>query len=431
MSGEPVIICVDDERVVLDSLIVELRQRIHNCAIEAAENGAEALELIEELLADGCEVPVLVSDYIMPSMKGDELLRRVRELSPATRTVMLTGQASTEGIINAINQASLYRFIAKPWDTEDLVLTVNSAIDSFQKDRALRDLLAELEDRVRVRTAELSLAKERAEATLAELRDAQDQLLQSEKMAALGQLVAGVAHEINTPIGTALTSTTHLAEKTTELAEKFRGSLLRKNDLASFVDTAMEITGLVTSNIQRAAHLVQSFKQVAVDQTSEMRREFELGEYIDEIVLSLSPRVRQTPHSVSYACPPDVMMDSYPGPLAQVLTNFICNALEHAFSHDGETAGHLRITVTAPTGSEAQIEVADDGKGIDPEILPKVFEPFFTTRRNAGNTGLGLHITFNIVTQTLGGTVAVESVPGAGTRFTLRLPRVAPAGEGN
>ncbi|CAO3430083.1 PAS domain-containing sensor histidine kinase [Azospirillum doebereinerae] len=267
-------------------------------------------------------------------------------------------------------------------------------------------------------------AREEAERALGELRAAQESLIQAETMASLGQLVAGVAHEINTPIGIALTAASHIGEQAQMLNDRFAGGTLRKSDFTDFLAGLGEGVRLLMANIDRAAALVQSFKQVAVDQSSGDRRVFDLGGYVAEILFSLRPRLKRTRLTVALDCAEDLTMDSYPGALGQVLTNLVINAVLHAYPDGG--AGTIRIAAQPDGPDRVRIDFLDDGAGIPPENLSKVFEPFFTTKRGQGGSGLGLHIVFNTVTGPLGGTVAVQSWPGRGTRFTLHLPREAP-----
>ncbi|MBP2229364.1 PAS domain S-box-containing protein [Azospirillum agricola] len=291
---------------------------------------------------------------------------------------------------------------------------------------ALLTWLYDITDR---KTAEASSirAREDAERALTDLRAAQESLIQAETMASLGQLVAGVAHEINTPIGIALTAASHIGEQAQMLRDRFTCGTLRRSDFTDFLDGLGESARLMMANIDRAASLVQSFKQVAVDQSSGDRRVFDLRGYIAEILFSLRPRLKRTRLTVTVECTEDLMMDSFPGALGQVLTNLVINAIVHAYG-DGGT-GTIRIAGQADGPDRVRIDFMDDGAGIEPEHLSRVFDPFFTTKRGQGGSGLGLHIVFNTVTGPLGGTVSVRSWPGQGTRFTLLLPREAPAAQ--
>ena len=270
---------------------------------------------------------------------------------------------------------------------------------------------------------EIRLSERNLRQTLEQLERAQDQLIQSEKMAALGQLVAGVAHEINTPIGIALTAISFLAEQTTGFGTSYRDGQMKKSTLEAYLRTAHDSSELVRVNIHRAAELISSFKQVAVDQTSERQREFLMRDFLGELLTSLNPEFKRTRHAVEVICPDQVKMRSYPGALAQVVTNLVTNAQLHAFSEEQ----HGRICIDVTAGSEdVAISIVDDGKGIPEDVLPRIFEPFFTTRRGSGGTGLGLHIIYNLIREELCGTINVESVLGQGTRFVVTIPRVLP-----
>ncbi|WP_049976220.1 sensor histidine kinase, partial [Azospirillum sp. B506] len=299
---------------------------------------------------------------------------------------------------------------------------------------ALLTWLYDITDRKAVESAMVQ-AREEAEQALADLREAQESLIQAETMASLGQLVAGVAHEINTPIGIGLTAASHIGEQAQILRERFTGNTLRRSEFLEFLDGLSESSRLLMANIDRAASLVQSFKQVAVDQSSGDRRVFELGSYIQELLFSLRPRLKRTNLKVAVECDDELTMDSFSGALGQVLTNLVINAVVHAYG-DGdrigeraveEPAGTIRITAQADGVERVRIDFIDDGAGIAPEHLSKVFDPFFTTKRGQGGSGLGLHIVFNTVTGPLGGSVSVQSWPRQGTRFTILLPREAPA----
>lgn len=312
------------------------------------------------------------------------------------------------------------------------IVWVLSSWNSIELDgeSALLTWLYDITDRKAAESAMIQ-AREEAEQALADLREAQESLIQAETMASLGQLVAGVAHEINTPIGIGLTAASHIGEQAQALRDRFVGNTLRRSDFLEFLDGLSESSRLLMANMDRAASLVQSFKQVAVDQSSGDRRVFELGSYIRELLFSLRPRLKRTNLKVAVECDDELTMDSFPGALGQVLTNLVINAVVHAYG-DGERlsetpSGTIRITAQPDGSDKVRIDFIDDGVGIAPEHLSKVFDPFFTTKRGQGGSGLGLHIVFNTVTGPLGGTVSVQSWPGQGTRFTILLPREAPA----
>lgn len=259
------------------------------------------------------------------------------------------------------------------------------------------------------------------EATVAELQRTQEHLVEARKLAALGDVVAGIAHEINTPIGNALTCASHIAVSATEIAARLDSGALKKSELTRFLAAAREDAELISANLTVAADLIRGFKQVAVDERSEARRCFALKVYLQDIVANLRPRLKHTPHTVVINCPPDLEIDSYPGAVSQVVTNLILNALDHAF--DGDRPGHVFIDVRALDG-DVEIKVRDDGRGIKPEDLPHIFERFFTTKGHLGGTGLGLFIVESLVRGKLNGDISCESTLGVGTTFTIRMPRV-------
>lgn len=278
----------------------------------------------------------------------------------------------------------------------------------------------------RIREAEDEARKSAQETAKAldDLRRTQESLLQAERLASLGSLVAGVAHEINTPVGIALTSASVLMEATDKVHTAVEGGAIKKSDILKYLETAGESTRLIMNNAYRAAHLIHSFKQIAVDQVSEARRRFELRDYINEVVSSLQPKLKKTRIQVAITCPPDIVLDSYPGALAQVITNLTLNCVEHAFNPDDE--GRIAINVVLE-GDWIEMQVVDNGKGIPPEMLDKVFDPFVTTRRGQGGTGLGLNIVFNLIVKTFAGTISVSSKLGQGASFVLRIPCITPS----
>lgn len=261
-----------------------------------------------------------------------------------------------------------------------------------------------------------------AELQFEELRHTQGILIQSEKLASLGGLVAGVAHEINTPIGIGLTAVTHFVEKLEKFRSLYASDKMSKKDLQKFLDVAGESGQLVYNNLMRAADLVQSFKQVAVDQTSEKPRAFNLAGTIHDILQSLRPKYKNSEVKILVDCPEEIELDSLPGPFSQVLTNLIINALIHGFRDN--RAGNITIVAKSVGKNLVEISVADDGCGIPNENINKIFEPFFTTRRGSGGSGLGLHIVYTLVTARLGGSIECLSVVNQGTKFIIRLARV-------
>jgi signal transduction histidine kinase len=258
-----------------------------------------------------------------------------------------------------------------------------------------------------------------------QLREAQDQLVQREKMAALGGLVAGVAHEINTPLGVAVTAITHAAERVQVLDAAMNAGTLTRGDMRAFLAEMQEAVGLALSNLERGARLVQSFKKVAVDQSSETPREAHLEDLVTDVAASLRPVTRSAGVTVEIDAPGRTRTRVDAGALVQMLTNLVQNACVHAFEgiESPRTVG-IRLRTS---GAGVELLVSDNGSGMDADTAARVFEPFFTTRRSSGGSGLGMHIVHTIVTQRFLGTVRLDSAPGHGTRWTLVLPFGSPA----
>ena len=270
---------------------------------------------------------------------------------------------------------------------------------------------------------ELRASKERAEKALEDLREAQQNLIAAEKLAALGGLVAGVAHEVNNPIGISLTVASSFARRCDDFAREVDAGPLRRSRLDEFLEGGRDAANQLVSNLQRAGELVHSFKQVAVDRSHAERRQFDLRESTDQIIASLRPVLKKSQIALTVDVPAGIMLESYPGSYGQVLTNLFLNSVVHAFP-DGR-AGSVFVEARQ-VRDDVDIFVSDDGIGMSEDVQRRALDPFFTTRRNEGGTGLGLHIIFNLVTQQLGGRLTFESRPGWGTRFRICIPRVAP-----
>jgi len=303
-----------------------------------------------------------------------------------------------------------------------MILVQEDITEKRQNERDILNMNVTLERRVSERTHELEEANNELTVVLENLQRAQQELLRTEKMAALGSLVAGVAHELNTPIGTSVTVASTLQEQTDDILQQYsRG--LRKSALEEYLKNARMGTDLLLRNLSKASELVTSFKQVAVDRTSANRRVFALHEMVSELILTLGPMIRKTKHEVVSDIPEKMMMDSYPGAMGQVMTNLINNAFIHAFG--GDARGTVVISARFFDVDRIEIVVKDNGKGILPVNLGRIFDPFFTTRLGQGGSGLGLNIVYNLIKDVLGGDISVDSVVGKGTIFTILLPRVA------
>ena len=255
--------------------------------------------------------------------------------------------------------------------------------------------------------------------TLDTLQTAQAELIRSAKMAALGNLVAGVAHEISTPVGTAVMTASTLENATQSIAADLKQGEIKRSSFENYLGVAAECSHLMLNNLTRAGELINTFKKVAVDQTSVQKRTFLLKPYIEEVVANLLPQFKKTLHRTQVIGDSTLLIDSYPGSLAQIITNLTTNSLIHAYPDN--QSGVISITIATQLSNIA-LTYHDDGCGIAPEHQSRIFEPFFTTARDTGGSGLGLHLVYNLVTQTLNGNIQMVSTPGQGTTFTITFP---------
>ena len=277
----------------------------------------------------------------------------------------------------------------------------------------------ELKDKLSNRTDALKESNQELLSTLEKLHQFQGQLVESENMASLGDMVAGVAHEVNTPIGLGVTASTLLSDRLLEIKAAFENKTLKSSQLKKFLDEGKENVGIIYRNLSRAADLISSFKKVAVDQSNEDTRLFNVHELLNEVLLTLAPQIKNLPYQIELHCPSDLKVTSKPGPISQILINLILNSIIHGFENKDE--GTITITVMH-LSEQLNITYQDDGLGIEDDMKNKVFEPFTTTKRGSGGSGLGLHLVYNLVTQALGGTIQLESEPGNGVNFEINFP---------
>jgi signal transduction histidine kinase len=322
--------------------------------------------------------------------------------------IMTAMQAITSGDYNRRVQGA---------DARDEVGAMARAVEVFRENAIAKGTT---EDALRA-------SKEKAECALFELNAAQRNLIDAERLAALGGLVAGVAHEVNNPIGISLTVASSFARRTEMFeAELNSGTGLRRSRLEEFVRTSRDAAQQLVGNLHRAGELIQSFKQVAVDRSRAERRQFSLSEATDQIIASLRPALKKASIGLSVEVPEGLIIDGYPGSYGQILTNLFLNAANHAFTEGG--SGAISISARPRGSDDVEIIFADNGAGMTPDVQRQAFDPFFTTRRNEGGTGLGLHIVYNLVTQQLGGRMMLDSRLGQGTTFRIIIPRVAKGG---
>lgn len=290
--------------------------------------------------------------------------------------------------------------------------------------RQIEELNQRLEARVQERTSKLEKANAELGEAMASLQRAQNELVRAEKLAALGSLVAGVAHELNTPIGNSVTVASTLYDKTRDFGNAVVAGKLRRSTLDNYLEDALTGSELLLRSLMQANELISSFKQVAVDQASAQRRRFDLKLVVEEVIATLSPMLKKTPFKLELDLADKVVMDSYPGPIGQVLTNLVTNSLAHAF--EDRDAGVMHLSARRRGLHQVEMVFTDDGVGISESDMKRVFDPFFTTKLGRGGSGLGLHIVYSLVTRVLGGRIEATSRQGSGTRFQISLPMKAP-----
>lgn len=389
------------------------------------------------------EVPILDPEGSeqIGSLKVSESYEDIRDLFTRNLATELVAELVKIGGLAALLFIIIYRLITRHLrtlarDVSDLKPGSSTGPIKLQRRKVRHDELDTLVgsvNRFRSERAEAEDALQRdidkrklIEAAL-HASETQRYLIETERLAALGGLVAGVAHEISSPIGTSLTVASTLAHRSADFTDQIASRQVRRAMLVEFADGCRVAAEQLVANLQRAAGLIQSFKQVAVDRSSDDRRAFDLKFATEQVTASVRPRLLKSQSSLAIEIPSDIIMDSFPGPYGQVLTNLIFNALTHGFAD--RLGGHILIKARRLGMDQVEITFSDDGSGIPEEFQRRIFDPFFTTRRAHGNTGLGLHIVYNIVTQRLGGRITLVSTSGKGTIFCVTLPLLAPSEE--
>ena len=289
-----------------------------------------------------------------------------------------------------------------------------------QAEEQHRKLNASLEDMVNHRTTALKDANQELIQTLEKLHQFQRQIVQNEKMASLGDMVAGVAHEVNTPIGLGVTASTMMLDRLAIIQKDFENKTLKASAMKRFLDESNENLNIIYRNLNRAAELISSFKQVAVDQTSESSRSFCVEQLVNEILLSLQPRLKKLKHNINVVCDPTLSVETKAGPINQILINLIMNSVIHGFENIEE--GTIGISAELVSSNKLKLVYTDNGKGISPEIRKRIFDPFVTTKRGQGGSGLGMHLVYNLVTQALNGSISITSEEGKGVEFSILFP---------
>lgn len=311
-----------------------------------------------------------------------------------------------------------YNMLSRAFNT--MLDKIEQQISKLQQaEQENRQLTTSLEQKIAQRTDALKTSNQELLNTLATLHQYQNQIVETEKMASLGQMVAGVAHEVNTPIGLGVTASTLMQDKLADIQKAFDEKKLTSSHLAKFLAESKENLGIIYRNMERAASLISSFKRVAVDQSNDNRRQFNMQQLINEVLLSLRPNLKKTQHQVIVNCPAGLELDSKPGPINQILINLVMNSLIHAFEHIEQ--GEICISVSVQNNN-CQLLYTDNGAGVPENIKKRIFDPFVTTKRGEGGSGLGLHLVYNLVTQALNGKIYLDSTLGQGIKIQIDFP---------
>jgi len=343
------------------------------------------------------------------------------------QSIEQASQARQSEVTARIQHQRLERAIASTQaDYNDVTSRLRCQVDELQQSKmALFENNSELENRVTQRTTALAQANTDLSSVVRELQQTQSELVHKEKMAGLGSMVAGVAHELNTPIGNALTVASAMCYEARTLRRSVQAGALKRSALERYTTETEEMSDAVEKNLAIAANIIGHFKQLSVDQTSENRRQFLLSNVISDTLSALGPRLRKSTHQLELDLDNSLRLDSFPGAIGQVLANLIINALIHAFN--GREAGRMTLrSHLIEDGNSVEIVFTDDGAGISEAHQKRVFDPFFTTRLGQGGSGLGMHLVYNLVTSMLGGKIKLNSHLGRGTQIQLTIPIAAP-----
>ncbi len=395
------ILIIDDE--------VYIRESARSCLEDYGFNVIEAKDGCEGLKKFEKEHPDLIlCDLRMPEMDGLEVLDAVRKSQPETPIIIVSGAGNIKDTVRALRLGA-WDYIIKPIQNMDVLY--HAIYKAFERVNLIKE-----KERYQ---ANLEKANKELSISIETLHKTQDKLVQAEKMAALGELVAGVAHEINTPIGIGVTAASFLDKKTEELEKKYRSGNLKKSELESHLAILKDISSTILINMERAGELIKSFKQIAVDQSSEKIRTFNLSSYIEGVLLSLKPKFKDTNHTITTRCPEKIEIRSFPSAFYQIISNLILNSLIHGFKNMDK--GRIDMVFNLKD-NYLNFKYKDNGAGMTQDQRMKIFDPFYTTMRGQGGTGLGMSIVFNLITQTLNGTIECKSSEGKGAEFMIRIP---------
>ena len=390
-------------RTMLTNPLNELTQQISDFNVKEPESSKLDLNITEDN-----ELKILETSY---NQLIDEMIDYQSKLAEAQKELQLANHRLDDQNLSleeevAKKTATLSRIMLDLEQQKDELIINQRELRQENENRQF------VEDELRKRNSELASSMET-------IQMARDQLIESERLATLGGLVAGITHDVNTPLGVSVTATSFLQDRVQKLQSAYDDKKLTGSTMASFLNDAQQTITLLTNNLTRASDLISSFKHVAVDQTSEVEREINVSDYVNEIVQSLAPNFKKTQHTIDINCPEDLSLKCSPGVLAQIITNMIINSLIHGF--EDIEKGTIKLDI-AMHENDLIINYADDGKGLSEENLNRLFDAFFTTRRGKGGSGLGTHIMHSLITQTLNGKVEAFSQPNQGLQYKITIP---------
>lgn len=430
MASQGTILLIDDSRTMRALLRKALEEAGYS--VFEAETGEKGLEVFASVNPDA-----ILLDVEMPGIDGFETCARLRKLPNGEHIPIIMSTSLDDLVsINKAYDAKATDFITKPinWDLIahrvryvirthlDYIALQNSKAELVKAQSELEQLNNELAQRVEERTIQLRNTNDELQTTLQSLKDAQDQLITSEKMASLGNLVSGISKEVNVPVSAAIVTINTLNKVLTPVLDDFAKNTLTKTQLANFLNATNETIQLLQNNLQHAVGLVASFRQVSIDKATENRQDFLLKKCLDDTFKNLQPVLKKTLIQIAVDCSEQLMVNSYPNTLSRIINILVINTVNYAFKPD--ESGEIAIHVTADE-KYVNIQYTDSGIGIAEQDMPRIFEPFFSIREGVGHVGLGLHTAYNLVKHVLGGEIKCENDLNKGVKFTIILPVIS------
>jgi len=405
MAREPIcikgskILVVDDTPANLDLFSQILESEGYE--VSFSTNGKQALELASLAKPD-----LILLDIMMPEMDGIETCRRLKSLTEIKEipVVFITAKTDRKDVAEGFRVGAV-DYISKPVQHEEVCARVRCHLKNQALVKARDELITQLCDYTKkVETKVLEQNK---------------QLQQNEKLAAIGAMVGEFTHEISTPVGIAITALSHNIEELNSVKLKYDNDDLVQDDFCHFLESSLDSSKIANNNLKRMISLVKSFKRTTVNQCNDVCQQFDLKECLSDVVASLQPRLKRSPHTLELECAEGIIIESFPGTFAQIVTNFVNNSLLHAFKADDKGLMTLIVTVE---GEQLILSFSDNGCGIPPDLQEKIFEKFYTTKLGQEGSGLGLHIVRTLVQDKLQGVVVCQSVEGGGSAFKITLP---------